>query len=139
MVNKFKVNRLGAKRVFELIKQYKKSINLLQSQINQGNYSPEKLDTMTDEEYETMRNNDYASIVKQIDRLKLKIEGVVEESLERIGLSIDITVVINQYGRLRLDGECPVCHAIVDLIECLVDEGINKGLRCTACGATRWI
>ncbi len=136
---KFGVGKIEVKRIFNLVKAHRKKIYLLCGRINSGTAFPEQLLEMSDEDYEQLIITETANMNAKIDRLTLKIEAVCEEALKRINLTIDLTVQVNRFGRIKIMGDCPVCSDSVDIIECLVEEDVRRGLRCTSCGAERMI
>ncbi|GAG90839.1 unnamed protein product, partial [marine sediment metagenome] len=102
---------------------------------DEGWYQP----IWTDETFSAFVTTETIRINTQILKIRDKAEAVCEEALKRIGLNIDLTILMNQYGRLRIMGKCPACSVTVNIIDCLVAESLRQGLRCTVCGATRWI
>lgn len=136
MVEKFGIPKLAARRIFELIKEYRSKIHSLESYKHHDWPVPPNL---TYEQEEEFIDEQVAGIQIKIDRLKQKIEVTAENALERIGITSDVTVTQNRYGRIRIMAECPACHQDVDLCETIAHEGGRLGLRCTRCGATKWV
>ena len=136
MSHDYGVSGLHARRLVELLKEYRATLRRLEQDKKRDYPIPSG---MTIEEEEVFLD----SIIDNIDvkkaHIKSKMEKVCESALSKLGIVSNVTITENRYGRIRCLAECPSCHQQTDLVEAVdwLPDTHQIRIRCTECSAQK--